>query len=516
MCLLRMIMVKKELMVYDLNKKSGRRKHDKVGVTKISQMPFDKNTSSNGSVNREVVGDELKNLNNGGVMVGAVTAALGASALLVKQSVLESVRNISFLEWVGVLHVCFSCLLLNVNVKDPYENKIAENMSKPLNEKENHQKEPVKLEEAMSERNSIVTSLAEKAMSVAGPVVPTKGGGEVDQDRLVTMLADLGQKGGMLKLVGKIALLWGGLRGAMSLTDKLILFLHIADRPLFQRILGFVGMVLVLWSPVVVPLLPTLVQSWATNNPSRIAELACIIGLYTAVMILVVIWGRRIHGYENPLERYGLDMTSLSKGQNFLKGFIAGVMLVLLLQSVKALLGCASFSWPSSIPSPLNAVTWLRVCGKSFMLACRGIITATAVVLVEELLFRSWLPEEIATDLGYHRGIMISGLAFSLFQRSPQAIPGLWLLSLALAGLRQRSQGSLSVPIGLRAGIMASSLVLQTGGFLTYNPKFPVWVTGTHPFQPFSGVFGLVFCLLLAVTMYPRQPLGKEEIENDH
>jgi len=49
------------------------------------------------------------------------------------------------------------------------------------------------------------------------------------------MLTSLGQKGGMLKLVGKIALLWGGLRGAMSLTDRLILFLHIADRPLFHR-----------------------------------------------------------------------------------------------------------------------------------------------------------------------------------------------------------------------------------------------------------------------------------------
>jgi len=100
-----------------------------------------------------------------------------------------------------------------------------------------------------------------------------------------------------------------------------------------------------------------------------------------------------------------------------LKGFITGVMLVLLLQSVKALLGCVSFSWPSSIPSPLNAVTLLKVCGKFFLLACRGILTATAVVLVEELLFRSWLPEEIAADLGYHRGIIISGFAFSLFQR---------------------------------------------------------------------------------------------------
>lgn len=54
-------------------------------------------------------------------------------------------------------------------------------------------------------------------------------------NRLVAMLADLGQKGGLLKLVGKLALLWGGLRGAMSLTEKLILFLHLADRPLLQR-----------------------------------------------------------------------------------------------------------------------------------------------------------------------------------------------------------------------------------------------------------------------------------------
>lgn len=79
------------------------------------------------------------------------------------------------------------------------------------------------------------------------------------------------------------------------------------------RVLGFVGMVLVLWSPVAVPLLPTLVQSWATKTHSVFAELACIIGLYTAIMILVMIWGKRIRGYENPLEQYGLDLTSLSK-----------------------------------------------------------------------------------------------------------------------------------------------------------------------------------------------------------
>ena len=72
-------------------------------------------------------------------------------------------------------------------------------------------------------------------------------------------------------------------------------------------------MVFVLWSPVVIPLLPTLMQSWMTNTPSRIAELVCVIGLYTATTILVMLWGRRVRGYEDALQQYGLDLTSSQK-----------------------------------------------------------------------------------------------------------------------------------------------------------------------------------------------------------
>lgn len=56
---------------------------------------------------------------------------------------------------------------------------------------------------------------------------------------MVAILAELGQKGGLLKLVGKLALLWGGMRGAMSLTDRLISFLRIAEQPLLQRFAFF-------------------------------------------------------------------------------------------------------------------------------------------------------------------------------------------------------------------------------------------------------------------------------------
>ncbi|XP_059634677.1 uncharacterized protein LOC132277006 isoform X2 [Cornus florida] len=472
-----------EALVLDqVNSGERNRVHHEI---EINQFPSDKIDHNYDLQNSEEA--ESKNLNNDAVMVSAVSAALGASALLVHQ---QDARKGS--ETAETLSVSFK--------KESYP-------------------EPDKLEVEMSEKsqNNLVTSLAEKAMSVAGPVVPTTEDGEVDQERLVAMLAEWGQKGGMLRLVGKVALLWGGFRGAMSLTDRLILFLRLAERPLFQRILGFVCMVLVLWSPVVVPLLPTLVRNWATHTSSKIAELACIFGLYTSIMILVTLWGKRIRGYEDPLQQYGLDLTSLPKIQFFLKGLIGGVMLVLSIHSVNTLLGCVRVSWPSTLPSSsLDAVTWIKVYGRMLILVGQGLITATGVALVEELLFRSWLPDEIAADLGYYRGIIISGFVFSLFQRSPWAIPGLWLLSLGLAGARQRSQGSLSLPIGLRAGIMASSFVLQHGGFLTSQPNFPRWVTGTHAFQPFSGVAGIALSLLLAIVLYPREPLHEKPKNKDH
>ncbi|KAK3001919.1 hypothetical protein RJ639_021158 [Escallonia herrerae] len=407
--------------VVDLVDDSGQRNSAKAGDmdtdrrngAKAGDLETGQKYDINNSISRE-----NSESNNGSVMAGAVTAALRASALLAHQQ--DSRKDT---ETVGTY-------------------------SKSSNERET-QHEPRKGEEDISEKNesNMVSSLAEKAMSVAGPVVPTKEDGEVDQERseylskdyhlsfscffpfslivyllppasrLVALLTELGQKGGMLRLVGKVALLWGGIRGAMSLTDKLISFLRIAERPLPQRILGFVCMVLVLWTPVVVPLLPTLVQSWASHKPFRIAELACIIGLYTSIMILVTLWGKRIRGYETPLQQYGLDFTTSSKIQNLLKGFIGGVMLVVSIQSINALIGCVHLSWPSSHASlSLDAVSRLKVFGQMVILFSRGITTAIGVALVEELLFRSWLADEIAADLGYHRGVVISGCAFSLCQ----------------------------------------------------------------------------------------------------
>jgi membrane protease YdiL (CAAX protease family) len=37
-----------------------------------------------------------------------------------------------------------------------------------------------------------------------------------------------------------------------------------------------------------------------------------------------------------------------------------------------------------------------------------------AVALVEEILFRAWLQDEIAVDFGFHKGVFLSALVFSL------------------------------------------------------------------------------------------------------
>ncbi|XP_042390058.1 uncharacterized protein LOC121981545 isoform X1 [Zingiber officinale] len=352
------------------------------------------------------------NTNHDGAMFGAVTAALGATALLARQQ--QKTRD--------------------------NENQVIEPPSSVNAEKGSQNVQPISPEELSQEKNpiSIVSNLAEKAMSIAGPVVPTRDDGEVDHDRLVAVLAELGQKGGLLKLVGKIALLWGGLRGAMSLTDRLISYLRIAERPLLQRIFLFGCMVLLLWSPVVVPLLPTLVQSWTMKASNVIAEYACILGLYVSSMILVVLWGKRIRGYNNPLEQYGLDLTA-PRVFGFMKGLVGGMVIVMSVHSIDGLLGFASLSWPAPTSFSATPVVLVKSFINVLLLSIRGILTATGVALVEELLFRSWLIKEVEVDLGYYPAIIISGIVFSLIHWSLPSVPGFFLLSLALFGIKQRS-----------------------------------------------------------------------------
>lgn len=76
--------------------------------------------------------------------------------------------------------------MVHITAKNPHIDKETEESSaKSFKDSGNYQNVADKIDEAHSEKHqsNIVTSLAEKAMSVAGPVVPTKEDGEVDQER---------------------------------------------------------------------------------------------------------------------------------------------------------------------------------------------------------------------------------------------------------------------------------------------------------------------------------------------
>ncbi|KAG8056859.1 hypothetical protein GUJ93_ZPchr0002g24011 [Zizania palustris] len=171
----------------------------KVEYTDIASSKREENTYNYIEKTGVLKVHEITRSESQGMMVGAVTAALGASAFVAHHQQKK------------------------VEKHDNMDSISAADQHRP--------------DETTQEKNqnNLMSSLAEKAMSVAAPVVPTKGDGEVDHERLVAVLAELGQKGGILRFVGKIALLWGGIRGAMSLTDRLISFLRISERPLFQR-----------------------------------------------------------------------------------------------------------------------------------------------------------------------------------------------------------------------------------------------------------------------------------------
>lgn len=93
-------------------------------------------------------------------------------------------------------------------------------------------------------------------------------------------------------------------------------------------------------------------------------------------------------------------------------------MVVLSVHSVNTLLGYVRLSWPLNLPAiSSGTLAVLKAYGNMLVLVARGLLTAAGVSLVEELLFRSWLVEEITVDYGYYQAILLSAIAFSLIHR---------------------------------------------------------------------------------------------------
>ena len=97
-----------------------------------------------------------------------------------------------------------------------------------------------------------------------------------------------------------------------------------------------------------------------------------------------------------------------------------------------------------------------------------------------------------------------------LNDRSLSSVPGFLLLSLALFGLKQRTEGKLAAPVGLRSGIMTTNYLIQSSRAIIAKPETPFWMISTYHLHPFDCVIGLSICSLLAIIFFPQKPVQKD------
>ena len=153
------------------------------------------------------------------------------------------------------------------------------------------------------------------------------------------------------------------------------------------------------------------------------------------------------------------------------------------------------------------------------MLNC--LLLALGVGFAEELIFRSWLWEELTKILGSRGGLLTQAALFSLahtrfnlgFGPMLGLLTGLFLLGLILALLRLRDQGSLWGCIGLHGGLVGGWFLAHQN-LLSIDPNAPMWLVGpggpnANPLGGLVAILSLtaIGSLLIRTTkpMHPRQ-----------
>lgn len=245
--------------------------------------------------------------------------------------------------------------------------------------------------------------------------------------------------------------------------------------PLPGRLLAFVGLVLLVWLPVVAFLWPFL------DGDGSIRSLATGI-LYLQFVGVLYFWGRAVRGEPDPWRLYGLQCNR-RWGQEALLGWSLGVGALFGLLTLQASWGWLYWQSPPS---------W-RVVGE-------GLALGVGVALAEELLFRGWLWQELYQDYGVSGAVWGSSGIFALahFFHPPEVLvriwpqfPGLWVLGLALAWGRLACGGRLGWPMGFHAGLVTAYYWVRVGHWLGVNPELPPWLTAVET-NPLASPLGFV------------------------
>ena len=273
----------------------------------------------------------------------------------------------------------------------------------------------------------------------------------------------------------------------IDLRQKLRLdFTKCSRYPAPARLGIFVITLLLLWLPLAGPIY----WFWGAGNNISIVT---ILILYGEFIVLLRLWGQRVHQQTQPLKNHGL-VINRKNGLDLFKGIIIGLLSLLCLFLFEGGLGWLNWQSPTQfLPKVM----------------LEGLIVALGVGLAEELMFRGWLVDELQWDYGSKASVWLSSTLYALLHfvkpfaeiwRTSPSFPGLLLLGLTLGWTRIVRKGRLGFPIGLHAGLVWGYYVTNVGDLVLYTGQVPVWVTGIDR-NPLAGSMGLLFLGLMALGL---------------
>jgi uncharacterized protein len=263
-------------------------------------------------------------------------------------------------------------------------------------------------------------------------------------------------------------------------------FIRVSQYPAPVRLGIFILALLLLWLPLAAPI-RLLVRD---DNLVTILTMPL---LYVEFILLLRLWGKKVHKQPQILRHYGLERTP-QNAMDLLRGLAIGLINILILFSVEGLLGWVLWQKPS--------IFLLRVI-------LEGLIVALAYGFAEELLFRGWLFDELQRDYNPRVVVWATAIIFAvthfikplpeIIQTSPQFF-GLLLLALFLVWAKRWRRGRLGLSIGLHAGLIWGYYIINVGQLTKYSGAVPDWVTGVNQ-NPLAGLMGLLLLSALALWM---------------
>ncbi len=250
--------------------------------------------------------------------------------------------------------------------------------------------------------------------------------------------------------------------------------------PAGGKIALFLGTWVLLWYPISVLVGRKLDwQPWQAVTPAQKLPLVLSLYILAPALVALTLWLE-----QKSLSDYGLHFTAqelLGLGLGFCTA-VLGLAMTFFFQIRTGLL----------VWHPAQGRQWLKFSPLFLLLA-------TAIALVEEVIFRGIFQSQLQTELSPWLTAIIISAIFAvlhlLWERRltiPQ-LPGLWLLGMVLVLARWLDGGNLALAWGLHAGWVFGLASVDATGLLTYpNPLGNLWVGKQN--QPLAGLGGLL-CL---------------------